>query len=427
MKKSLFISLVGEFLSKFPLFGFEFLLAAKLSLYDYAFWSSLLLLYRFSPYLHFGVLSYFNKRYPLMLGRNRQESKKRIARQVNKSINLIALLIFILAILFLFLDIINFKHFIVIVTISFIQIYTYSQAVLRNEGEFLHFTIGLLLFSGFQFIFSLVMVDEIGIWGAILSVFFGYLVSILYYVKISNVDFNWGMIRLNDLIRITKLGLVPFLLTISAFFVQVSDRIALFIVDDTTLMASYGFFAIFLQLGIVMVNSIGKVMSPYIITKVGRDGASSTLSLCIYNVYIICFVYLIFFMGCYLYGDFFVNKFFQNFSGSILGVLNYGTVGFLLAIGLTFYPQLIAVNKEKTVIYLNFISSAFLVVAVYFGATLFKGYLVFSSLSLLINSCVVYLLVLLLEKKLEVNLKSVKLIVAVIFVNTFFVGQYVWN
>jgi O-antigen/teichoic acid export membrane protein len=427
LKRGLLISLSGEALSKIPLYAFEFILASWLTLNDYAEWAALFLIFRFAPYCHLGALSYFNKRYPFLAGRELYFAKERVKLNTNLAINTVIIAIATFGLLFFISGYISAIQFFVICILIIMQMYTYCQSVVRNDGDFRAFTVGLLLFSFCQLLVALLLLDRFGILGATFSVFCGYLIAVIYYLFVVKVAYRLKLIRWRVLKRLLRVGFTPFLLTISAFLLQVSDRIALFFLDDIQKLAFYGFFALFMQLGIVIVNSAGKVLGPYILNLGGRKDVASTLYISIYNSYFIFIFYFLFSIGCYFLGDIILEAYFVNFTGSVIGVYNYATIGFMMAICMSFYPQLIVANKEFVVIVLNLCFSLILIVSIYYVAQAFSNYLAFTRASLLLNSIFSLVFLLFVERTLRVKLAKVKLVVSLMLVNTLLVNLYVWN
>ena len=92
--RNLVVSLSGEFLSKIPLYLFEFLLASWLLVNEYAEWAVMILFVRMGPYLHLGALSYFNKCYPLLIGEGSQVQYL-VIKETSGIINSLFLIIFI--------------------------------------------------------------------------------------------------------------------------------------------------------------------------------------------------------------------------------------------------------------------------------------------------------------------------------------------
>ena len=136
IKRDLIVTVTIELLTKIPLYGFEFLLASWLVLNQYAEWVALGLIYRVAPYAHFGALSYYNKRYPVLLGEGNVHAATRINRLTNSVINVLILIFFSIALLLLLFGYLSPTAFLVICGVLTIQVFTYCQAKIRNEGQF---------------------------------------------------------------------------------------------------------------------------------------------------------------------------------------------------------------------------------------------------------------------------------------------------
>lgn len=426
LSRNLLVSLTGEAISKVPLYVFEFVLASLLVIDDYAQWAVLALFYRFSAYAHLGILSYLNKRYPLLLGRGYAVAKKNIVKNANASINLLLVCFLLVALVFFIFGYISILELIVFATLIVVQIYTFCQSMARNDGDFIAFVVGLLLFSCVQLIAALLLVEKYTVLGAVISVLIGYSTATLYYMFFSNVTYGFGLIKFNRFKRILKIGFTPFLLTVSVFVAQVADRISLVILDDKQQLAFYGFFALFMQLGIVIVNSVGKVIGPYIITLSGKKGVSSSISISVYNAYFIFIFYFIFSGGCYFFGDMVINEYFEKFQGGMLGVYNYATIGLIMAVCMGFYPQIVATSNESKVIKLNLVFSAILISTIYFVASRFDGYVVYSLASLVLNFIFALVMIKLISHTLGAGLIRVSSMISFMAINTLLVNFYVW-
>ncbi len=364
-----------ELLTKIPMYGFEFILASWLSMTQYAEWTGLVFIYRLAPYAHLGALSYFNKRYPFLLGGSHHRAARQVEFQVNQVINsLLFLILFMLAASF-YLNELTPTLFMVFCGVFIMQIFTYAQAKLRNEKKFVAYAVGLILFSATQFFVAFFTVKQFGVFAAACSMFVAFLIPVLFYLWVTKINYHFTLPRLKNVIRVLKLGLPPFLLTVSSFIVQITDRAALLLVQDTKKLAFYGFFAIFFQIGILAVNSLGKVLGPYIFHLSGQNQQDKTLIVSLYTCYIIFALYLLSSIVILTLGDVIINYYFLTYSGSTLGVYNYNTIGMVISLPLAFYPQLMVAGKEFLIVRINFICAVINFITVYFLAHYFDGFL----------------------------------------------------
>lgn len=416
--------MMGELLAKIPLYGFEFLLASWLVINQYAEWAALGLIYRMAPYAHLGGLSYFNKRYPLLLGKGQTLAAKNLHYHTSHAINAIILSIALLAFFLFFFQQFGLVVLLTVLTVLVMQIFTYCQAKLRNEGDFLAYTLGLLIFSLLQFCIAYFTVKKYGVLAGVLSTFFAYFFAVLYYLMIARVNYLFFLPKTKRLIRVLRLGWAPFLLTISAFLIQVSDRVALVLLNDKTKLAFYGFFALFLQLGIVMINALGKVLGPYIIFLSGKKRPEDTLFLSLSTCYAIILLYI--FLSFFLrwQGENLLNHFFPSFTGSLLGVFIYATIGVLLSLSLAFYPQLMAASKEALIIKMNlgyfFLSTSI----IYFLGRVFPGFAAYSFASLGMNFLYSMIFIKIIEKLSKKKIYPLWLMIFIIFLMTLFFSPY---
>ena len=422
IKRDLIVTVTIELLTKIPLYGFEFLLASWLVLNQYAEWVALGLIYRVAPYAHFGALSYYNKRYPVLLGEGNVHAATRINRLTNSVINVLILIFFSIALLLLLFGYLSPTAFLVICGVLTMQVFTYCQAKIRNEGQFAGYAIGLIFFSIIQFAVAYFTVRKYGVFAGAMSTFLAYLVAVIYYIVFLKIDYLYLIPKRRNFNKVIKLGWAPFLLTISSFLTQISDRVALVCVDDDVKLAFYGFFALFFQIGIVAINSLGKVLGPYILHSGGRKKLSNTLSISVNTCYIILVLYMCMSVALLIRGDWLINTYFTKFTGGLLGVYNYATAGILMSLTLAFYPQLIVGCKEYTIIKINFFYCILSSVFIYFLAKYFIGNFVFSFGSFLMNIVYSVIVLTVIEKVVENKIYVVRATILFIFISTLIVN-----
>lgn len=425
-KQDLFVTVMIELLAKVPLYAFEFLLASWLVLNDYAEWTALGLIYRMAPYAHLGALSYFNKRYPVVLGAGKKRAAEKIQRHTNRMFNGLILLFFGLSLLLYLFKVINTLTFVAIGGVLIIQIYTYCQALVRNEGEFFAYGVGLILFSMFQWVIAYFTVRHYGVLAAAFSTFLAYFIAVFYYLFILKMKYEFNLPKRENLKRVFRMGWAPFLLTISSFLVQISDRFALVCVDDDSKLAFYGFFALFFQIGIVVINAIGKVLSPYIFHLSGKKNLSDTLSISLNTCVIILALYLVMNIILLTAGDLLIDKYFPTFSGGLIGVYNYASIGILMSLTLAFYPQLIVASKELIIVKMNFVYFMLSFVIIYSLAKFSNGFWLYSVGSFLMNMFYSGVTFRVIEKVVQRKLQWVRFIMVFMGITTLIVN-YIYS
>lgn len=410
-KQDLIVTVIVELLAKIPLYVFEFLLASWLVLNDYAEWTALGLIYRMAPYAHLGALSYFNKRYPVILGAGKRAAAEKIQRHTNKIFNGLVLFFLGVSLFLFFLNVINTLTFIAICGVLSIQIYSYCQALVRNEGEFFAYGMGLILFSMFQLLIAYFTVQRYGVIAGAFSTFLGYSMAIFYYLFILRMKYEFYLPKRKNFNRVIKMGWPPFLLTVSSFLVQVSDRFALVCVDDDSKLAFYGFFALFFQIGIIAINAIGKVLSPYIFHLSGKNKRMDTLSISINTCKIILGLYVCMNIALLIGGRALIDTYFPTFTGGLIGVYNYASMGILMSLTLTFYPQLIIACKEHVIVKINFIYFILSFTIIYFLAKFSTGFWIYSLGSFLINMLYSGVLFSVIEKVVQKKITIVRFMI----------------
>lgn len=418
IKRDLIITVIVELFAKIPLYGFEFLLANWLVINQYAEWVVLGLIYRMAPYAHLGALSYFNKRYPLLLGGGNIVAAEKIRKHTNLTINVVVLFIFFLSLLLFEFGSVNGTTFMVICGVLMMQFFTYCQAKVRNDGDFFAYALGLVIFSILQLLVAYYTVQKYGVFAGALSTFVGYLMAVLYYLLVLKMDYLYALPKRQNFTRMIKLGSAPFLLTISSFIIQISDRAALICVDDKYKLAFYGFFSIFFQIGIVAVNSLGKVLGPYVFHLSGRKKLSDTLSISMSSCYIILVLYVCISVVLIMYGDRLIHHYFEKFSGSLLGVYNYATIGILLSLTFAFYPQLMVAGREYILIKINLVYFFISFVSVYLLAKIFTGFVIYSFGSFLLNLAYSLIILKVIENVVGSKIHVVRFTMVCIFLTT---------
>lgn len=421
-KQDMMLTVIVELLAKIPLYAFEFLLASWLVLNDYAEWTALGLIYRTAPYAHLGALSYFNKRYPVALGAGKKVAAEKIQRHTNRIFNGLVLFFFGFSLLLFLFKVINTLTFIAICGVLSIQIYSYCQALVRNEGAFFAYGMGLILFSIFQLFIAYFTVRRYGVLAGAFSTFLAYSMAVFYYLFILKMKYEFYLPKRKNFNRVFKMGWPPFLLTISSFLVQISDRVALVCVDDDSKLAFYGFFSLFFQIGIIAINAIGKVLSPYIFHLSGKSKLSDTLSISTNTCLIILGLYFCMNIAMLIGGGSFIDTYFPKFTGGLIGVYNYASMGILMSLTLTFYPQLIVAGREQVIVKINFSYFILSFSMIYFLAKFFTGFWIYSLGSFLINMFYSGFIFSVIEKVVQKKIKMARFIICFIGMATLIVN-----
>lgn len=426
LKRNLIVTVFVELVTKVPLYGFEFLLASWLYMNQYAEWAAISLIYRLGPYVHLGALSYFNKQYPLVLGQGDEKAAFLIQEHANTVINFLIVFFFSLSLSLYMFNYLSALAFWVISGVLVMQVFTYAQAKLRNEGHFSAYSIGLVIFSLLQFTIAFFTVKHFGVFAGVMSTLFAYLAAVFYYLFIINIDYLYRLPKRRHFMQVIALGSAPFLLTISSFLTQAGDRVALIMVNNKYQLACYGFFALFFQIGIVAINSLGKVLSPTIFHLSGQKKSSNTLSISMNTCYLIVGLYVVLSLMLFFSGNWMINHYFMKFHGGLLGVYNYATMGLLLSLTLSFYPQLMVASKEFVVIRANLLYFGFNVLVIYVVATLFRGFYVYSFASFLMNMIYTAFVFRIIERVLDQKLLFIRVTLALIFILTVVINMSLW-
>lgn len=351
MKKQLAKVFLGEFVAKALQFVFEFMLVRMLAQAELASWVVFSFVLRFSPYASFGCLSYLNKFYPLQS--EDVVAQAEIKEKVQQNIFLISVFFFIASFVFAFIFLTSSEsvHFDVAMSLfvmSLILQYTFFQSLLRNKFEFERYIAGLLLFCVAQLSAALILYKYFSFHGIYYGILLAYILTILYYWLATKSKFT---LALNQFyLDVIKSGLPPFLLTIVSFLFQSIDRIALIIYSNEAFLASYAVFFIFYQLGLILVNTAGKVISPFFLSQADEKKADFM----IFGFFLLFTVLYFIFLCCFLlWGGYFLEFFLPNYAHLFKEIFIYLVIGYLVAYSQIYFNELVKRSKEILVVVLT--------------------------------------------------------------------------
>lgn len=357
LEKALYVVFTAEAITKLVALMFDVMLASLLAISDYAEWSALYMLVKLSPYFHFGALSYFNKRYPLVLGRRDHEKADVIFTWVGGIISYLAISIFFIFIFLFLLGFVSLRYFLLSSTVPLVLFFSLFQAKLRCDGRFLEYSIGSVMQSIFMLLLCFFLLDELGVEGILLSVALSYFVSNGYYYSKEHSFFffncKWTVVK-----RVLFLGAPSLLVAVSSFFVQFSDRVALIVVGSDKQLAYYGFYFLFAQVSIVFVNTLGKVLGPYVVflhgaRKVSSQSEANIGSVLEGNLKAVVMVACIFSVLVAIFFDDLASIYFTNYVDGRIGAICYVFVGANISLAMVIYPYLISLGKEYDLIIFN--------------------------------------------------------------------------
>ncbi|NGN98466.1 hypothetical protein G5S52_12650 [Grimontia sp. S25] len=405
-------------------------MVSTLTVADYGKWTAVYFFVRLSPYLHFGALSYFNKRYPYTLGK--QISTKNVENFTKTSLKLIAYLILLVGSISVFFVEEPLYCFLLSLVATSMLLYTFYQSKFRCDGRFYYYTSGLILYAFSQLILAYILVSRYGIAGGLVSILLAYTFAVMFYYLIDRkVKRNWSddrnPLRIKRLRKVVTIGWPYFLLTISSFIVQSSDRIALILYGNDIKLAYYGFFFIFMQIGIIFINSVGKIIGPGIINLIGGGEIKNVDNIenrTLFSIMLMHFVLCIFWI---LFGDLIINSYFGKFNGSTPGAFSYYCIGIMSSISIIFYPKIVALNKERFLIGFNIIHSLFLTSILYIFLLYSDGVFNYAYMSIIINFIFYTLFFIVTSKLFYINLKKVLFANTLVFISFIGFFFYVWD
>lgn len=360
MKNNLFanlrVSFLGEFVAKIPLFFFELLLVSHLSYVNYALWSTYQIALKATPYYHFGILSYYNKYFPILTGEGKKEDAKIAQRLTYQSMLMIAscilfICIFLGVYLYFWGESKTTSIYIVLIglIIFFAQGYIFYQAQYRSQLNFNKAVTGLLIYTFTMFIAGYFLIELLEIYGALISLILANFMAWLYYKENKEVNRNYFSTAKNSF----KLGIAPFSVTISHYILHTSDRIFFSINSEDIVLAGYGFCFIFIQLSYMFASSIGTVITPYTLRKVGKGDYKAVFSYCSNFSYVVAGLVVVAIVIVQFSKKWFLAKYFPQYIFIAEALPIYILISFFLTVSLTYFSAIFGAHKEKYLTVLN--------------------------------------------------------------------------
>ena len=378
---------VGEFLVKVLQFSFEILVVKFILVSSLPAWAIYSFILRFAPYCTFGSISYLNKFYPYYTANKDEELSRRCMDDTCSNVVIFSLLFFLIGILLLAVSFFEYAsesltwYSLGFLSVSLVVYYTYLQSILRNTFNFAIYIYGFVMLSLVQILVLLLFIPTLTIYSVVFSVFSAYLLCNFYYVR-KLKQLGCSVFSLSFSLSAIKAGSAPFILSISIFLMQSSDRLALILTGDNDLLSGYVICFVFYQLGVVIVNTAGKVFSPFFLAS--QDHDESTRYITLFARYFS----LVFFSVFVLY---------YLFAAQLSSLLGQGKdiyskeIGIYLAIGYfssysqIFFNKMIKLSKEGVGVTVSLFFSFLNAVAVYYFAVNGEVFLMICVASLVVN------------------------------------------
>lgn len=350
------ISFIGELFAKVLLFLFELLLANYLSYVNYALWSTYQIALKATPYYHFGILSFYNKYYPILTGEDKNEDAENTQKVTYISMLLIAsslLILCLLTSLYLLLWKEQQEQSLYVVLIGliifFAQGYIFYQAQYRSQLNFSKSITGLLIYAFTMLVSGYFLIDRLELYGALISLLLANLMAFIYYKEKKEIKLD----QLSTIRTSFKLGLAPFSVTISHYFLHTSDRIFFSTISDELILAGYSFCFIFIQMSYMFASSIGTVLTPYTLRNVGKkDYQSVFLYCCNFSMVAASFSLIVIVFVNFL-KTWFLKTYFPQYIFVLEALPNYILISLFMTVSLTYFSALFGAHKEKYITLLN--------------------------------------------------------------------------
>lgn len=304
---------------------------------------------RFAPYSGFGTISYITKILPQT---HEHSEQQQVILNASRLVFLLAA-VYLSVALFLFLlsasgDITEAKQLaIAFLAISLILVMTMQQTVSRGLFEFPFYVVSQMLQAILALSLGLLLIPPFGLTGLYAAFLMSYGGAIMVWWLLCRQKL-WPStshsFTLSELMLPLRTGGWFFLLTISLFFMQSLDRFAVLQLGDAHAQTMFGVGFLFYQMGIIVINSIGKVAGPMILSGKGKfSETQSSNMLCLFCVAVYCLVLLFYLAFATVAADWVPMR----FQAAQDIAIYYLTSGFITAFGLALVPQLLKRNGEK--------------------------------------------------------------------------------
>lgn len=343
------------------------------------------LVLRFAPYVSFGNVSYINKYLPISMKDDNASAK--IQTDTFSNINGLFVLMTVLSLLVSLFgaavgEVVYLSYAVGLITVAVILLSTYFQSVARNTLQFDVYIKGVLIFVIMQLFLGWWMSIAWGVWGVYVAILISYLLSLWFYFKAFGGCLKFVVIPCFNL-RPFRLGFPPFLLTISAFLLQASDRIALVVFGETQFLVNYGVCFLFYQLGVIVVNTVGKVVSPYFLSAQSDRAAATMLDWFAFAISCVSVMFIVFYS---LFGGVFLSYLLPEYVELNSSIFIYVVVGFVMSIGQVYFNQLIKISRELYAVCVSLLFALLNFSLVYYFASLGSSFETLVYVSLLVNS-----------------------------------------
>lgn len=378
---------VGEFIVKVFQFSFEFLVVRYISKSSLSAWAIYSFILRFAPYCTFGSISYLNKFYPQYAANGDEELSCKCINNTCSNVVFFTMIFFLIGLCLLVLYFFNRNavsfiwYALGFISISFIVYYTYLQSILRNTFNFTIYVYGFVLLSFVQVSVLFFFIPDLTIYNVVFSIFLAYLLCIFYYLRYL-LRFGCSVFSIGFSFSVIRSGLAPFILSMSIFLMQSSDRLALILIGNKDLLAGYVICFVFYQLGVVIVNTAGKVFSPFFLASREHDESTRYITLFARYFSLVFFfiILLYYFFSAQIPSLFGQGK---DMYSKEIGI--YLSIGFFSSYSQIFFNKMIKLSKENDAITVSVIFSILNILVVYYFAVNDKTFYIISIASLVVN------------------------------------------
>jgi len=380
--------LAGDLISKISLLILDGIIVSLLPSDKIAAYLLFSFFVRFAPYSGFGAISYVTKVLPQT---HKAKAQQQVIKKASALVFLLSAIYFGSALILFFFSASrqiggNIELSVAMLAIGLILIMSLQQTISRGLFAFNIYVISQLVQSIVAMGLGLLLIPSFGLVGIYFAFLASYVVAIIAWCIFSRQRLSLDFTRCfmpSNLIFPIRAGGWFFLLTVMLFFMQSLDRYATLQLGDEQAKTIFAVGFLFYQLGIIAINSIGKVAGPMILSGRGSlDETQGSDVLCLLCIVAYSFVLLIFLSFLAFAPDWIPDRFRSAHDVSIY----YLTSGFVTALGLSLIPQLIRNNAEKLLLLLVLAINIAVVVGVYFFSYLFRTPQDFAFLSLLTSA-----------------------------------------
>ena len=337
-----------------------FIIAKLLGPFDFAVWSTVLLILQFGNYLHFGVIYAFNKE----LAINKDANDSKVTTNVTFTFMLLLTVLIIAGFSLLqtfsveikgYKEIIN--HYILIGTTIVLQLWRiFFDNYYRAKERFTELSISDVVFSISNLVLILILTGRFKVTGLLFALILSYILAtiLLYMRNAKNFNIQVDYITMNRLLRI---GFSLLIYNIGYFIFTIADRVMIIRYLPRIDLGFYTLATSVTAAAFVLVNSVCSVLFPKLLRLFSLIGEKEEKLNHIkrYSALIEILSVSVILCGYYLSKPF-INILLPDYNNSI-AVIRIIILGqFFMTVSFVISSLLISVSKQIIMVYIQIAS-----------------------------------------------------------------------